>query len=430
MVEQVRSLKTGIKYKDTPIGKIPVDWEVSKLNNLGNLKGGTGFPDKYQGHKGLKYLFVKVSDMNIAGNEINIKAAVNTIDDKISRILKCNIFPKNTIVFAKVGAALLLNRRRILLKESAIDNNMMGFIVGKGNNTKFYYYVLQSIDFAKHFFSGALPSLNQNVLGNINVVSPPFPEQKKIAEILTTVDEAIEKTARIIEKTKEAKKGLMQRLLTRGIGHQKFKKTEIGEIPEEWEVKRLGDLCVGKPEYGANVSAIDRNDLLPRYIRITDVTEDGKLSAATWQSIRQDVAGPYLLNKGDFLFARSGATVGKTYLYKETDGLCAFAGYMIRFRPNPTLLLPEFLFHYTHSNFYYNWVKGILRAGAQPNINGQEYAKMPILKPPIEEQKTIINILNSLDEDIEKETSHKEQLESLKKGLMQVLLTGKVRVNV
>ena len=117
----------------------------------------------------------------------------------------------------------------------------------------------------------------------------------------------------------------MQHLLTRGIGHQKFKKTEIGEIPEEWEVKLLGDLCVGKPEYGANVPAIDRNDHLPRYIRITDVTEDGKLSAATWQSIKQDAAGPYLLNKGDFLFARSGATVGKTYLYREEDGLSAFA---------------------------------------------------------------------------------------------------------
>jgi type I restriction enzyme S subunit len=222
----------------------------------------------------------------------------------------------------------------------------------------------------------------------------------------------------------------MQQLLTRGIGHERFKKTEIGEIPEEWEVGRLGDLSLGQPEYGATSAGIDKNIDLPRYVRITDITDDGQLLESTWQSIPREAAQPYILRKGDFLFARSGATVGKTYLYREKDGECAFAGYMIRFRPNPTQLLPEFLFHYTHWPYYYSWVKGMLRAGAQPNINATEYSNMLLPQPPMGEQKRIVETLSSIDREVEKETNHKGQLESLKQGLMQVLLTGKVRVPV
>jgi type I restriction enzyme S subunit len=92
--------------------------------------------------------------------------------------------------------------------------------------------------------------------------------------------------------------------------------------------------------------------------------------------------------------------------------------------------LPEFLFHFTHSSYYYNWVKGMLRAGAQPNINAKEYSKIPLPQPSIEEQKKICMIMNTMDNEIEKESNHKEELETLKKGLMQVLLTGKIRVAV
>ncbi|MBM3301918.1 MAG: restriction endonuclease subunit S [Deltaproteobacteria bacterium] len=192
----------------------------------------------------------------------------------------------------------------------------------------------------------------------------------------------------------------------------------------------MGDLSLGQPEYGATSSAIDKYNNLPRYVRITDITDDGELLESTWQSIPREAAEAYILRKDDFLFARNGATVGKTYLYREKDGECAFAGYLIRFTPNPALLLPEFLFQYTHSPSYYKWVKGMLRAGAQPNINATEYSNMVLPKPPIAEQREIVEALSSIDQEVEKETDHKAQLESLKQGLMQVLLPGKVRVPV
>src|SRR4030042_2379101 len=203
----------------------------------------------------------------------------------------------------------------------------------------------------------------------------------------------------------------------------KYKNTPIGKIPVDWEVGRLGDLCIGEAEYGANVPSMDKDNSLPRYVRITDITDNGKLLESTSQSINKESAQPYILGEGDFLFARSGATVGKSYLFRKKDGECAFAGYLIRFKPDSNQLLPEFLFHFTHSDYYYNWVKGILRAGAQPNINAKEYSNMLLPKPPIGEQKGIVEILTTVDEAIEKTDQIIEKTKETKKGLMQKLLT-------
>ncbi len=203
----------------------------------------------------------------------------------------------------------------------------------------------------------------------------------------------------------------------------KFKDTPIGKIPVDWEANRLGELCIGKAEYGANAPAVERDNNLPRYVRITDINDNGRLLTSTWQSIDRKVAEPYILRKGDFLFARSGATVGKTYLYRTADGECAFAGYLIRFRPDPSKLLPDLLFHFTHSNAYYQWVKGMLRAGAQPNINGKEYSDLILPLPPLPEQKKIAEILTTVDDAIEETDRIIEKTKELKKGLMQKLLT-------
>jgi type I restriction enzyme S subunit len=423
MAEQVSSLKTGIKYKDTPIGKIPVDWEVVKLKNVGVLKGGTGFPEKYQGHRMLKYLFIKVSDMNLPGNEIYIKNSINTIEEENKNLIKCEIFPKDTIVFAKVGAALLLNRRRILTRESAIDNNMTGFVVRNGNDPKFYYYILQSIDFAKYFFSGALPSLNQNVIGNVEVVCPPIQEQKKIAELLTTVDEAIEKTDQIIEKTKEVKKGLMQRLLTRGIGHKKFKKTEIGEIPEEWEVGEIstyGEIVTGNtpptniPEYyGSEYPFVSPFDLGKK----KTITKTEKYLSEDGFSVARS------LPPNSVLVVCIGSTIGKT----------GIAGRELTTNQQINSIIcknNDYNFVYYYVTFISDKFRQLAGTQAVPILNKGNFSKVKVTIPPLSEQKIIGDILSSIDDEVEKESNHKNRLETLKKGLMQVLLTGKIRVSV
>jgi len=195
------------------------------------------------------------------------------------------------------------------------------------------------------------------------------------------------------------------------------------EIPEEWERVKLIERCSKKPEYGALVSAIEKNPKLPRYIRITDLNEDGSLRDEEWKSISTDDAKNYLLNEGDVLFARTGATVGKTYLYEKKDGLCAFAGYMIRFIPKSTQLDPKFLFYYAHSALYWRWLKSIQTWGVQPNVNAEQYSNMLILLPLIKEQQKIALILSNIDSLIQQTETEIEQTQRLKKGLMKKLLT-------
>ena len=149
---------------------------------------------------------------------------------------------------------------------------------------------------------------------------------------------------------------------------KKFKKVkwlfgkEI-EIPQEWNITRLIEQCIQKPKYGAGESAIEKDLKLPRYIRITDLNDDGSLRNKEWKSIKENAAKDYLLNNNDILFARTGATVGKSYLYTGEDGRCAFAGYLIRFQPDQTKLNSKFLFHYIHSIYYWKYIKSIQNLG-------------------------------------------------------------------
>lgn len=342
MVEQVSSLKTNIAYKDTPIGKIPVDWEATSLSKLAEIKmgqspdpkdcndQGEGYPF-YQGNAQFGMIYATPQNWCTKGKKIADKG-----DILIS-------------VRAPVGEVSIAPYKCCIGRGIAS-------VKAKDVNAKFLYQsmLLHRKDLRKIAQGNTFDAINSKELSNLSISLPPIIEQKKIAEILTTVDEAIEKTARIIEKTKDLKKGLTHKLLTTGIGHRRFKKTEIGEIPEEWKVCKLGELCIGKPGFGANTHAIDKTYNMP--------------------------------------------------------------------------ILPQFLFHITHSSRYHNWVKGILRAGAKPNINDGEYSNMLLPIPTIEEQKKISEILTSLNYEIEQEIKHKEKLELLKKDLMKVLLTGQLRV--
>jgi len=208
---------------------------------------------------------------------------------------------------------------------------------------------------------------------------------------------------------------------------QGYKETTIGLIPKEWEVRHLGECCKGKPQYGANASSVDYDPSLPRYIRITDITEDGDLIQTDKRSIPIEKVYRAILNRGDFLFARTGATVGKTYLHHSYKGVCAFAGYLIRFVPNPEILLPEYLKYYTETSKYWDWVKNTTRAGAQPNINSQEYSSLKIPCPPIHEQESIVKILSLWQDSISRIKKLISAKRRLKKALMQQLLTGKRR---
>ena len=196
-------------------------------------------------------------------------------------------------------------------------------------------------------------------------------------------------------------------------------------IPDGWMEIQLGEIS-DKPQYGVGESAIKYSRHLPRYLRITDINEGGQIVQDNRVSVPEADYCNSILEEKDILFARTGNTVGKTYLFKEKDfeeEKVVFAGYLIRFKIKTELAHPEYIYQITNSSYYDNWVVSTHRTGAQPNINSKEYSNFPILLPPLPEQKKIAAILSSVDEAIQATGKVIDQSEKVKQGLLQELLT-------
>ena len=204
-----------------------------------------------------------------------------------------------------------------------------------------------------------------------------------------------------------------------------YKDSAVGIIPQEWEVKRLAELCQNTGDYGINAPAVPYREDLPTYLRITDIDSWGKFIKTDKASVENPNSSQFILRDGDIVFARTGATVGKTYLYDSKDGQLVFAGFLIRFTPNSNKAVPYYIKACTETASYWNWVRVISQRSGQPGINSVEYGAMKLAVPPIEEQRKIAEILGVWDEAIEKQSRLIEKLELRKRALMQRLLTGR-----
>ncbi|MCX9085326.1 MAG: restriction endonuclease subunit S [Candidatus Methanoperedens sp.] len=204
-----------------------------------------------------------------------------------------------------------------------------------------------------------------------------------------------------------------------------YKQTEVGVIPQEWEVKTLGDCLLKKPEYGINAAAVPYSDNLPVYIRITDISEDGKFLPEKKTSVSNINSNNYFLEKDDIVFARTGASTGKTYLYNSKDGELVFAGFLIRIKVNPNELNAQYLKSYTETGAYRNWVKIMSMRSGQPGINGNEYAQLQIPCPPLPEQTAIASALSDVDALITALEQLITKKRNIKQGAMKELLKPK-----
>ena len=161
-----------------------------------------------------------------------------------------------------------------------------------------------------------------------------------------------------------------------------------------WEIKTIDELSQVPLSYGSQASAIDYDGNI-RYVRITDISDDGTLN--------HDVKSPsivdkkYFLDEGDILFARSGATAGKTYIYHEKDGQCIYAGYLIRMKPDSSVIDPDFMYHFTSTADYISFVEESRRGAAQPNINAKQYGSVEVIVPPLDLQKKFVSFVKQVD---------------------------------
>ena len=187
-------------------------WKDYKFKDLGTVKSGVGFSNKYQGHLDLDYNFYKVSDMNLKGNEKVMTRSNNTIDDNLLKDIGVKLIENPSIIFAKVGEAIFLNRKRIAKQPFLIDNNMMAFSPNENVDLEFMYYLATSINFGKYAQTGALPSYNASDIYSIKCKIPPIEEQKRIGKLLSLADNKIDFCSNQINNILDFKKGLLQQM--------------------------------------------------------------------------------------------------------------------------------------------------------------------------------------------------------------------------
>lgn len=409
---------------------VPKNWCAASLGELCTFSGGSAFKEKYQGKSSGRFPFIKVSDMNLIGNERFIRNAKHWIDESIRVEAKVKLFPPSSVVFAKVGAALLLNRRRILVRSTAIDNNMMAAIPNSNDN-HFLYYFLQEVDLGRIVQGGAVPSVNQAQMEDMPALIPPLPEQQKIATILSSVDDVIEKTRAQIDKLKDLKTGMMQELLTKGIGHTEFKDSPVGRIPASWKVKPLEELV--KPNkkitYGIVQAGPHCEGGIP-YIRVSDMTQRA-LGLNGMLRTSLEIAKKYnrsAVSAGDIVYALRGM-IGHVHIVPvELDGANLTQGTA---RVSPTdRVSPRYCLWAMKSPYVQHQNELEAKGSTFREVTLASLRKIEIALPPLVEQTKIASAMDSIESKIFAAENKLEQFKNLKKALMQDLLTGKVRVNL
>jgi len=288
-----------------------------------------------------------------------------------------------------------------------------------------YKYLFYLLDWEHSFFkfdyqTKAHPSVIRKMY---DILEPSIFEQEKIVDVLTSVDDEIKKIEAVVLQTEELKKGLMQDLFTKGIGHKKFKKTQIGTIPEEWELSRLSEIARverGKfshrprnaPEfYGGDIPFIQTGDV---------VNSNGKISSYTQTLNEKGLSVSKLFKKGTIVITIA-ANIGDTGILQFDS---CFPDSLIGITPSEKID-SIFLEYYLRTQKEY--LNSISTQSAQKNINLEKLNPLPIILPAKDEQKKIAGILLSVDEKILINTRYRETLTKLKKGLMSDLLSGKVR---
>lgn len=285
------------------------------------------------------------------------------------------------------------------------------------SNNKFIYQALHNKKFNNKVMlrctGTSYPAINSSELVTIPLRIPSLQEQERIANFLTKVDKIIEKQEEKVKNLENYKKGMMQKIFSQEI---RFKDENGNEYPE-WQKMKLKDVA-NRFEYGMN-SASTEFDGKNKYIRITDIDEN------TYKYKNDNIVSPegvledkYLVNENDILFTRTGASVGKTYLYDKNDGRLYFAGFLIRVNVNEDNN-SRFIFLQTQTNEYKRWVKIMSMRSGQPGINSQEYGMYNVNIPCIDEQNKIADVFEKIDSIIQKENDKNKKLHEFKKGLLQ-----------
>lgn len=390
-------------YKDTKIGRIPMDWEVVRQAEVATFYNGRAFKLSEWEDNGTPVIRLQ----NLTGFGKNYYYS----NLKLPEYQYCRNGDLLYMWSASFGPVWWSGEKAIfhyhIWRIEHIENKF---------DKVFHYYLLDNITrrMKSQSHGSTMLHVTKGGMEKLMIQLPPLKEQQKIAEILSTVDEQISTTDKVIEKSKELKKGLMQKLFSEGIGHTEFKDTKIGRIPKDWEVVKIMDVAENHDSKRVPIKSADRANMSGEYPYY------GAQGIIDW-------VNQYLFDGDYLLVAEDGENVksqkndiaflvcGKFWVNNHAHVLKCKRGYS-----------QIFLSYYLNQLNIRKYVSG----SAQPKLNKGTLMKIQVITPSLFEQQKIGDILSEADAKIKKEQTQKAELEALKKGLMQQLLTGKKRVVV
>ena len=435
------------------IGDVPEGWEVSRVKHHYELILGKMLCVTSNNEANVRLPYVCAANVHFEGVALSDLKEMwfSTIEVKQYAIREGDLL----VVEGGAGAGGAAICPRI---EAAVGIQNSIILVRNKNcrDNRYLRYLLEAlvkngyVDFVCN--KATIPHFTKDKLGNVPLPLPPLLEQQAIAAYLDdkcgAIDAAVAEAKKGIEEYKAWKKSLIFEVVTgkrrivffnaesqRRRGAEKIKSSGvpwIGDVPVGWEVRRLKDILARPLQYGASESGIAYDEALPRYIRITDITLDGRLKDKGVLSLTEESASDYILQDQDILLARSGATVGKAFLYEKQMGRAAFAGYLIRATVDVTNALPRFVYYTTLGCGYDDWRNSIAVSATIQNIGADKYNNYLLPMPPLTEQRAIADYLDEKCAAIDKMVAEKNasiaDLEAYKKSLIFEVVTGKREV--
>lgn len=411
-------------YKQTEVGVIPEEWEALPARDIGAFKGGSCFPLTAQGETSGAYPFFKVSDMNNEGNETFMTTANHYISEDTRKRLGATAFPTDSIVFAKVGAAVFLERKKILRYPSCIDNNMAAFVLDKTRaDVRYVHSLLLSRKLGALVSTTALPALNSKQLGEMALALPPLPEQRAIAAALSDVDALLDGLDRLITKKRDLKQAAMHQLLTG--------KTRLSGFEGEWDKIRLGDLLVfknglnkAKKFFGYGTPIVNYMDVFRcSFIKAENI--EGRVSLTSQERSNFDV------KKGDVFFTRTSETtneIGIASVMLDEPNETVFSGFVLRARPLDGRLNDRFKSYCFGSAFVREQIISKASYTTRALTNGKILSEVLLPLPPLAEQSAIAAVLSDMDAELAVLHAQRDKTNALKQAMMQELLTGRIRL--
>ncbi|WP_282124993.1 restriction endonuclease subunit S [Marinifilum flexuosum] len=399
-------------YKKTVLGEIPEEWEVAKFGDVVNNFDSKRIPLKSEDRANKKGIYPYYGAQGI----------IDFVDDFIFEGIYLLIAEdgenvksrKNDIAFIADGKFWLNNHAHIVRSNGKSD-------------ILFLKYLLNHISIKEYVTGQAQPKLNKSSLEVIKLSLPSLTEQQKIANILSTVDQKIENIEQQISETTQLKKGLMQKLLTKGIGHTKFKDSPLGEIPESWEVVKLGSVAEIIDPHPSHRAPKEEANGFP-FVGIGDINEAGDIDLSKVRKVSEtDVLKQketFVLQDYDMGFGRV-ASIGKIVWFKKKE---------YPYGISPTMALvrvigidPIFLNQFLKSQLTSEQFRLLSVGSTRTSIGMMSLRTLLVCIPNSTEQQKIATILTTVDNKLEVLQEKKTEYQQLKKGLMQQLLTGKIR---